>query len=378
MNKRLIGFGIAVAVALAGVAVATRWFGNTERAVAQAPGAQSQGTVGVEVAIATKKKLPVQFEALGTVTPIASVAVKSRLDNEIVTIHFADGAMVKKGEVLISLDSRSLEAQIRQAEGTVARDQAQLEGAERDIRRYTELVAKNATPVVNLDNAKTQADTFRAAIKADTAALENLKVQLSYCTITAPISGRISQAAVKVGNLVRSADLLPIAVINQMAPVYVTFTVPQRLLPDLRRALAEETAVVDAIIPGEQRVANGQVTMIENTIDVATGMATVRATMPNDDQLLWPGTLVTARLTFREQEAVAVPSTAVQISQTGHFVFVVKDGQARVRPIKVERSFGSETMIESGLENGETVVTDGQLLLSEGSRVTVRERRAGA
>jgi multidrug efflux system membrane fusion protein len=378
MNKRLVGIGVAALLAVAATAVAMRWPGKTDGAVAQAPQQQGPRAVSVEVATAVRQKTPLLLEGLGTVTTMASVAVKSRLDNEIVGIHFQDGAKVAKGDLLITLDSRSLEAQIRQAEGTIARDQAQLEGAERDARRYTELVAKNATPIINLDNAKTQADMFRAALKADQAALENLKVQLSYCTIRAPISGRISQAAVKVGNFVRSADVVPIAVINQMAPLYVTFAIPQKNLPDVRHAIAAETANVEVITPGEPRHSNGVVTMIENTVDPTTGMATIRATMPNTDELLWPGTLVNAQMTLRVEDAVVVPSSAVQVSQTGPFVYVVKDGTAVVQPVKVARAVGSQTVIEQGLQGGETVVTDGHLLLTNGARVTTRERKAGA
>jgi len=161
-------------------------------------------------------------------------------------------------------------------------------------RRYSELVAKGATPQLTVDNFKTQGDTLWAAIRADNAALENLKVQLSFCFIRAPITGRISQAAVKVGNFARSADTIPIATINQIAPVYVTMSVPQRSLPDLRVAMAESDTSVEAIIPGETRRARGTIAMIENAVDPTTGMATVRASMPNEDELLWPGTLVTA------------------------------------------------------------------------------------
>ncbi len=378
MNKRLIGGGAAIALGLVVVIGAIRWSGNGERAIANSTGAQGARAVSVEVGQAVKKRTPVRLEALGTVTTIASVAIKTRIDNEIVGIHFADGALVRQGDLLVTLDTRALEAQIKQAEGNVAKDEAQLEGAARDVRRYTELVAKNATPVVNLDNAKTQADTFRAAIKADQAALENLKVQLSYCMIRAPITGRISQAALKVGNFVRSADAMPIAVINQIAPIYVTFTVPQRSLPDIRQAIASETATIEAGMPGEQRRAAGQVTMIENTVDPSTGMATVRATMPNTDELLWPGTLVTARMTLRIEDAIVVPAAAVQVSQSGPFVFVVKDGAAVVQPVKVARTLDNESVIESGLEGGETVVTDGHLLLTNGTRVSVRGPRTGA
>jgi len=378
MMRRTWGLGIAAVVAVVGIAMLSRAYVNPDGAVAQAPqGQQVANSIPVETATAVKKKTPLLIEALGTVTPIASVALKARIDSEIVGVHFADGAFVKQGDLLLTLDARAIEAQIAQAQGNIARDQAQLEGAERDVRRYTELVAKNATPVINLDNAKTQSDTFRAAIKADTAALENLKVQLSYCTLRAPIAGRISAASVKAGNLVRSADLLPIATINQISPIYVTFTVPQRDLPDIRRALAAETATVVALIPGTDKRSSGAVSMIENAVDAMTGMATIRATMPNQDDLLWPGTLVTALLTLREEQAVTVPSAAVQVSQQGSFVFLVADGVARVKPVKVARVVGEETVIESGLSGGEVVVTDGHLLLTNGARVTLRERKAG-
>jgi membrane fusion protein, multidrug efflux system len=350
-----------------------------DKAAAQAPprSGPPQRAVNVEVAKTVKKKTPVLLEALGNVTMMAGVAVRPRIDNEIVGVHFSDGAYVMKGDLLITLDSRAIEAQIAQAEGNLAKDRAQLEGAERDFRRYTELVAKAATPVVNLENAKTQSDTFRAAIQADIAALENLKVQLSYCRITAPITGRISMAAVKVGNIARTADTLPIATINQMAPIYVTFTVPQRSLPELRVAMAETGASVEVIVPGDKRNARGTITMVENTIDPTTGMATVRATMPNENELLWPGTLVTARVTLRTEDSIVVPTAAVQVSQQGNFVFVVKDNVATVKLVKVARLLGTETVIE-GVDSDDTVVTDGHLLLTNGARVTVRERKAGA
>jgi RND family efflux transporter MFP subunit len=391
MTKSRAFIGLVVIVGAAGWAAASGMFGNTEelaswfpplkwvigdKAAAQAPPVQR--AVGVEVAKAVKKKTPVLLDALGNVTMIASVAVKPRLDSEITGVHFSDGAYVKQGDLLISLDSRALEAQIAQAEGNIARDQAQLAGANRDLRRTGELLAKGAGPQLNVENSKTQADAYAGATKADEAALENLKVQLSYTKIKAPISGRISQAAVKVGNFARMADVVPIATINQVAPVYVTFSVAQRSLPELRIAMAEGDAPVEAIIPGDSRRAEGMVTMIENAVDPTSGLVLVRATMPNEDELLWPGTLVTARVTLRTEEAVVVPSAAVQVSQQGNFVFVVKDNIATVTPIKVRRSLGDETVIDTGPADGDVVVTDGHLLLNDGTRVTVRERKAGA
>ena len=254
--------------------------------------------------------------------------------------------------------------------------QATLEQAQRDVERYTDLVARNATPIVTLNNAQTLVNVSRATAESNRAQLENLKVQLDFCTIRAPISGRISMANVKVGNFVRQADTTPMATINQMAPVYVSFTVPQKVLPEIRQAMAAETATIEAVIPGDTKHASGQVTMIENSVDQSTGMVTIRATMPNKDELLWPGTLVTTELTLRvEPQAVVVPSTAVQVSQTGNFVFVIDNDVAKKQDVKVERTVGDQSVIGSGLAGGETVVTDGQLLLSNGARVSARKAK---
>jgi multidrug efflux system membrane fusion protein len=373
MTKRKWLFGVA-ALALIGIVLLIRGLWTSDGVAARSQARDR--VVPVEVATVERKPMPVRLQSLGNVTPIASVAIKARVDTTITAVHFRDGAEVKKGDLLFSLDGRAIEAQIAQTEGAIARDKAQLAGAERDVARYTDLVAKSATPVVNLDNAKTQADVFRAAIKADTGLLENLKVQLGYCTVTAPIDGRISAAAVKVGNFVRQADTAAMATINQMAPVYVSFTVPQKVLPEIRQALAAETAAIEAIIPGDSKHASGQVTMIENSVDQATGMVTIRATMPNKDELLWPGTLVTTELTLRvEPQAVVVPSTAIQVSQTGNFVFVIDNDVAKKQDVKVERTVGNQTVVASGLNGGETVVTDGQLLLANGTRVNARKAK---
>ena len=376
-TRTVVTLAVVVAVAAAGAIAATRsglWPGG---AIAQAPRQTAPRAVPVEVVTATRKVAPVRIEALGSVTPIASVAIKPRVDSEITGVHFRDGALVQQGDLLFTLDSRAIEAQVRQVEGLLAGARANLEQAERDVGRYTELLAKSATTLVTLQNARTQTNIWRASVDSNTAQLENLNIQLSYCTIRAPIAGRASMAAVKVGNFVRAVDS-PLATIIQTAPVYVTFALPQGYLPDLRQALANESATIEAIVPGEPRRASGQVTMIENSVDAPTGTVPVRATMPNTDELLWPGTLVTAQLTFRQEEAVTVPSTAVQMSQTGSYVFVVDSDVATVRPVEVARVLGSESVLASGLEGGETVVTSGQLLLSNGSKVSVRAPKVGS
>ncbi|MGN8547728.1 efflux RND transporter periplasmic adaptor subunit [Bradyrhizobium sp. 13971] len=377
MKKRNLVLTVAVLGIAAGAAYMTRtsWMGG---GAATAQGTARPRVVSVDLAKAERKSVPVDVDAIGQVTPISSVALKSRLETTIVSVHFEDGAKVNEGDLLFTLDARQIDAQIEQAEGVLARDQAQLEGAQRDLRRYTELVGKGATTQVNLDNAKTQSDVLIGTIKADRFALENLRVQKSYTVIRAPFAGRMSAANVKVGNFVRPADTQPLAVINQMAPVYVTFAIPQRALVDLRDAMGKGNSKVIATIPGHQRSERGKVAMVENAVDATTGMVTVRGIMSNESETLWPGTIVQTKLIIRSEDAVVVPTVAVQRSQNGNFVFVVKDGVAKVRPVKVDRTFQGSSVISDGLAGDESVVVDGQLLLSEGSRVELRARKAGA
>src|SRR4030088_448766 len=336
MKKRtwILLAGTLGIVAVAAFVTRSSWMGGN----ASAQGPQRPRTISVEVAKAERKPVPVDVDAIGMVTPISSVALKSRLETTIVSVHFEDGAKVTQGDVLFTLDARQIDAQIEQAEGVLARDRAQLEGALRDVRRYTDLIGKGATTQVNLDNAKTQADILIGTIKADQAALDNLKVQKSYTIIRAPFSGRISAANVKVGNFVRPADIAPLAVINQMAPVYVTFAIPQRVLVDLRDAMATGGSKVIATIPGHQRSEDGKVAMVENTVDATTGMVTVRGIMNNENETLWPGILVNTKLLIRIEEAVAVPTAAVQRSQNGNYVFLMRDGKAHVQPGTVRRT----------------------------------------
>jgi RND family efflux transporter MFP subunit len=377
MKKRTLmicGGVLVVGALVAAFVTRSSWMGTG----ASAQGPQRPRVVSVELAKAERKPVPVDVDSIGTVTPISSVALKSRVETTILSVHFEDGAKVNEGDLLFTLDSRQIDAQIEQAAGMLARDQAQLEGAQRDLKRYNDLIGKGATTQVNVDNAKTQADILIGSIKADQAALDNLKVQKSYTTIRAPFSGRISAANVKIGNFVRPADTAPLAVINQMAPVYVTFAIPQRVLVDLREAMATGSSKVIATIPGHQKSEDGKVAMVENSVDSTTGMVTVRGIMDNASETLWPGILVATKLTIRTENAVVLPTVAVQRSQSGNYVFVVKEGVAKVQPVKVDRTLQGQSVITEGLSGGEHVVVDGQLLLSDGTRVEPRTRKAGA
>jgi RND family efflux transporter MFP subunit len=376
MKKRNWMFlaGVLGLAAVAALATRSSWMGGG----VSAQGPQRARVISVALAKAERKPVPVDVDSIGTVTPISSVALKSRVETTIISVHFEDGAKVSEGDLLFTLDARQIDAQIEQAEGMVAKDQASLEGALRDHRRFSDLIGKGATTQVNLDNAKTQADILIGTIKADQAALDNLKVQKSYTVIRAPFSGRISAANVKVGNFVRPADTAPLAVINQMAPVYVTFAIPQRVLVDLREAMGAGGSKVIATIPGHQRSENGKVAMVENSVDSTTGMVTVRGIMDNENETLWPGILVNTKLVIRTEEAVTVPTAAVQRSQNGNYVFIVQDGKAHVQPVDVSRTFMGISVVASGLSGGEDVIVDGQLLLSEGTPVAPHGSKAGA
>jgi membrane fusion protein, multidrug efflux system len=352
-------------------------------AVAQQKGAQPRA-VSVFVGKAERRDMPYRIDSIGTVQPIVSLVVRTRVDSQVVKVHFADGASVKEGDLLYTLDSRAIEAQIQQAEATLARDKASLEKARRDVERISGLADRNIVSKVQLADANTAVNVLMATVKQDEAALENLRVQRTYYDIKAPVSGRVGISGVRDGSIVRAAESsatassgpqtpTPLTTINQLSPIYVAFGVPERYIPDLRAAGANAT--VDVALQNEATVSGGKVTFIENTVDSQTGTIMVRATFGNKDERLWPGTLASVRLSLRiDQNVVTVPTEAVQSGQKGSFVFVVENGQAQVRNVTVSRTLEGLAIIASGLNGGETVVTEGQLSLRNGSRVDIKSR----
>ena len=334
-------------------------------------------TIAVAVAKAAVKDLPYRVEAPGSVQPVVSVSIRARVDSQVDKVLFADGAAVKAGELLFTLDARAISAQIAQAEATLARDQASLVKANRDVERISGLVAKGTTAKVTLDDAHTNVEVLAATVKQDEANLDNLRAQRSYYDIPSPANGRVGISGVRPGTVVRAADNgTPLAVVNQMSPIYVTFGVPERYIPDLRAAGSQAT--VDATLQNGSAISGGAVSFIENAVDPQTGTILVRAVFDNADEKLWPGTLANVRVTLRmDKDVVAVPSEAVQNGQRGNYVFVVENGSAKVRQVTVARTVDGETVIASGLSGDETVVTDGQLSLRDGSRVDIK-RQAGA
>jgi multidrug efflux system membrane fusion protein len=343
-------------------------------------GAQSRPPVPVILDTASRGALPVIVEAVGSAQAFATVQLRSRVDAHVDEIKVADGAVVKEGDVVALLDSRQVEAQIKQAEASLARNTASLEQARRDVARFEELLERSSGTKVNLDNARTQVASAQALIMGDRAQIENLKVQLSFYTIRAPISGRAGLINVKPGNIIRSGDATAtgaIATIVQTKPIYVAFSVPQRLLAELREAEKAGGASVEARPQGATRVAKGVVAFIDNTIDTATGTITVRARFDNDDELLWPGQLCNLRIALRvEPDAVSIPRSATQAGQAGNFVYVVENGVARMRPVTIARTFEGRDVVSEGLKGGESIVVEGGLALFNGARIEARPANA--
>jgi membrane fusion protein, multidrug efflux system len=349
------------------------WLVGAGAAVQSAP----PRLIAVAVGKAAIKDLPYRVEAPGSVQPVVSVAIRARVDSEVDKVLFEDGAAVKAGDLLFRLDARAIDAMVEQVAATLARDSASLVKAKRDVERYTGLVAKGSTAKVTLDDAQTTADMLTATVKQDEANLDNLRAQRSYYDIPSPATGRVGISGVRPGTVVRAADTgTPLATVNQMSPIYVTFGVPERYIPDLRAAASN--AAVEATLQNGSVISGGNVAFIENTVDPQTGTILVRALFQNDDEKLWPGTLASVRVSLRmDKNVVAIPNDAVQNGQRGTFVFVVENGMAKVRDVTVARTVDGEAVVSKGLNGDETVVTDGQLSLRDGSRVDIK-RRAGA
>jgi membrane fusion protein, multidrug efflux system len=329
----------------------------------------------VTVSSVERATVPVTITAIGNVEPIQTVAIKSRIDGEIVAVHVRDGEDVAKGQLLLELDDRYLQAQLKQLEAAEARDRALLANAQSLETRYQELLAKGFISQEAYTQAKTTRDAAEATVAADHAAVETARVQLSYTKLRSPISGRTGKVILPVGNNVKANDTGALVVINQIAPVQVGFAVPDRYLNDIRAFSAKGSLPVRATPQGTQGVeAVGRLTFIDNAVDPQTGTIRLAATFANTERELWPGQFVTAKLTLQEQaNVVVVPSQAIQNGPKGQYVYVVKpDGTAELRTIVVERAEGERTVVAKGLEAGETVVTSGQLRVVPGGKVTPR------
>jgi len=331
-------------------------------------------TFPVVTAAAERKNVPLLLKAIGNVESYNSVAVKSQVNGEISGVLFREGEDVKKGDMLFKIDPRPFEAALRQAESALLRDRAQAKNAQEDAKRYVQLSEKGYVSRQEYDRVKTNAEALDAVVQADEAAVENARLQLAYTSITAPIDGRTGTIAVNRGNVVKANDIT-LVTINQIAPIYASFSVPEQEFANIRKFKASGELHVSAQ-PSQSGAtqAAGALTFIDNKVNTATGTILLKASFPNRDRSLWPGQFVDVVLTLTtEKNRTVVPQQAVQTGQQGQFVFVIKeDKTAEVRQVTVARTYENWAIIEKGVQPGDQVVIDGQLRLAPGVKVEIK------
>jgi membrane fusion protein, multidrug efflux system len=370
-------------------------------------GSLANEAVPVTVATATQKTVPVEVNAIGTMEAYSSVSVKALVSGELIEVHFKEGQEVKRGDLLFKIDPRPFQAELRRAEGNLAKDTAQAKQAEANLardmaqaknaevqsRRYADLFKEGVVAREIFDQFRTNSDALdatiqadkasleysSAAIRSDKAAIENAKLQLGYCTIRSPMDGRTGNLIVYQGNIVKANENPPLVIINQIQPIYVTFSVPEQYLSEIKKQMASGKLAVIVTVPKEEETAvQGVLTFVDNTVDSTTGTIRLKGTLANLEKRLWPGQFVNVALTLSTHpNAVVVPSRAVQTGQTGQYVFVVRpDRSVESRPVVIGSTLKDEIIVEQGLKPGDVVVTNGQLRLVSGTFVEVKQAPA--
>jgi multidrug efflux system membrane fusion protein len=330
--------------------------------------------VPVTVARVEQKNVPMQIRAIGSVQPVSTVAVRCLVGGELTHVWFGEGDDVRRGQMLFTIDPRPYEAALQQAQANLARDEANRKNAESEAARYAGLVQKDYVTKEDYERMTAGNEAAKATVAADKAAVENARLLLSYCSIAAPIDGRTGSLMVHAGNIVQANATSPLVVINQVTPVYVQFSIPESQLDPLRARGGLGVPVSALPQGGGATIASGKLTFIDNAVDTTTGTIMLKALFGNQNRALWPGSYVTVAVTLQQRpNAVVVPSQAVQTGQRGQYVYVVKqDTSVEMRPVKVAESVNQQTVIDSGVTPGETVVTDGQLRLTPKSHVDVK------
>jgi len=353
----------------------TERLGKAER-VAKA---KSLPPAPVRTIAARKRDVPIVLEGVGNVQSRSTIAIKSRVDGQLMEAVVSEGQVVKKGELLFRLDARPFEAQLRQAEANVARDRANLEKALADEKRFENLAQKGISPKTKLEEAETSVAALRAAIQASQASVEIARLNLEYATIKAPIEGRVGSMLLSPGNMVKANDTQAIMMLTAIKPINVAFALPEQHVGELRERLkTAEPLIVEAIVQGDESTTEkGKLFFINNTVDSTTGTITVMARFANAEERLVPGQFVRARVRMTTlPDVVVVPSKGIQINQRGHYVWVAKaDNTAELRPVTIGPEVGSETVVSRGLSAGENIVVDGQLRLFPGSRIAPMDRQ---
>ena len=377
------------ALTVAVLALGLLWSGCSKKAPvtgARGPG-RGMPVVAVSVAPVSVKAIPTDLDEIGTVEAYSTVNVKSMVQGQIVRVGFKQGDFVNRGQMLFQIDPRpyqaaldQAQANLQQAQANQAKDQANLATDQVQADRYTKLTQAGVVSREQYDQVQTayraavaSVSADKAAILADEAAVENAKIQLGYCAIRSPMAGRTGSLQIYQGNLVKANDVAIVS-INQVQPIYVQFSVPEQYLEQIRSYMAQHALKVQASVAGVPQPEVGTLTFVDNTVDTNTGTIGLKATFANPDRQLWPGQFVNVHLQLSVQSnAIVVPSPAVQTGQNGQFVFVVKQDQTvAMQPVEAGTTYGNDTVITKGLHPGETVVTDGQLMLLPGAKVKIK------
>ena len=370
-SKKLLFSTLACTALVAAALFALR---GTEIRAQDTKPARAAPDIPVSVAKVAQQTVAVRIQAIGNVEAYSTVALKARVDGQIVEVNFKEGQEVRKGAALFKIDSRPFEATLRQAEANLMRDTAQKEQARSQERRYQELLQKNFVSKEAYAQIRTNADTADAVALGSKAAVENAKLQLEYCTIRSPIDGFVGKVMLQIGNMVKANDTNSLVIINQVRPIYVNFAVPEQQLSAIRGHMAKGQLSVEALPPNSgQAAATGTLSFVDNAVDTTTGTIRLKALFPNKDNVLWPGQFVSTSLKLYDQkDALVVPTQAVQTGPNGQYVYVVKpDMTIEVRNIEVDRNDAADAIIAKGLQKGELVVVKGQLRLAPGAKVTI-------
>jgi membrane fusion protein, multidrug efflux system len=372
----------AAIVAVAAMLAAIGCSKNSE--ASSAPGGKGGGARAVPVSAvkATKEAFPIEIQTFGTAESFNTISIKPQVTGSLTKVKFDKGQYIKKGQPLFELDSRPFEANLQLAQANLARDKVQADNAKRDLARVKELLVKKIASQDECDKAQALADALDASLKADDATVETMKLQKEYCFINCPIDGRAGDLQVDEGNIVKASET-SLVVVKQVKPIEVRFSIPQQELWAVRKQMKQGALKVDVAVPGAKTVEMGDLTFVDNAVDKGSGMVQLAATVANDSERIWPGQYVNVALTLSvQQDAVVVPTQAVQIGRDGRYVYVLKPGKsadgketltADIRPVTVGPSREGRTVITKGVSDGEWVVTDGQSRLMPGGLAELRD-----
>jgi multidrug efflux system membrane fusion protein len=368
-RKRLL----TIVAGLAGLAVVVglvmQYNKESRAAVQKAPAA-----VPVSASQIVMKPMPVRLTAIGNVEPFTTVAVKARVDGQLNAVKFKEGDEVRQGSVMFEIDPRPFDAALKQAQANLLRDRALYDRASEQEKRYKDLLAKNFISPDAYEQVRTNAQTAAATVSGDEAAIDSAKLSIEYCTIRSPVTGYAGRIQIQQGNLVKANDVNPLVTVNQVVPIYASFSVPEQNVSDVRKYQADGVLKVQAAFTNAAHAPiSGRLSFIDNSADMTTGTIKLKAEFPNVDKALWPGQFVNVVMTLYEQkDAIVAPSSSIQSGPNGQYVYVVKaDGTVELRNIKIARAEGNDTVVASGLAAGEQVVTAGQLRLAPGTRVSI-------